>query len=70
MRYVAKVPRAYDIDLPTVFHASYEAADGTCATVLANATEGQQTLTLSRGNQRSTVVLAPREIRIVNENDK
>ena len=70
MRYVAKVPRAYDIDLPTVFHASYEAADGTCATVLANATEEQQTLTLSRGNRRSTVVLAPREIRLVNEDAK
>ena len=70
MRYVAKVPRAYDIDLPTVFHASYEAADGTRATVLANATKEQQTLTLSRGGRRSTVVLAPREIRLVNEDAK
>jgi len=65
MRYVAKVPRTYDIDLPAVFHASYSAVDGSRATVLANATDVPQAVTLSRGDWRWSGTLAPREIRLM-----
>lgn len=58
--------QTFDALVPAVFHAAFEAADGSCAVSLANATDSDQVCSLGvvLGGRKS-VTLAPREFRLV-----